>query len=99
MPLREDYAGPFDPEVRLASFSRQALADLGREYLLIGHLQDRAGLPLVMRYKATSTGGTLPEGWALPEELRDDTGVIFASAFPGADRMVDEVMKSLRGRR
>ena len=48
MPLREDYAGPFDPEVRLASFSRQALADLGREYLLIGHLQDRAGLPLVM---------------------------------------------------
>lgn len=48
MPLREDYEGPFDPEMRLASFSRQALADLGREYLLIGHLQDRAGLPLVM---------------------------------------------------
>ena len=33
-PLRADYSGPFDPEVGLASFSRQALATLGREYLL-----------------------------------------------------------------
>ena len=46
--LRDDYAGPFDPNLTLASFSRQALADLGREYLLAGHLQDRIGLPLVM---------------------------------------------------
>ncbi len=49
MPLRTDYSGPFDPGVGLASFSRQALAHLGREYLLNGHLQDRVGLPLVAK--------------------------------------------------
>ncbi len=49
--LRTDYSGPFDPEVTLASFSRQTLAHLTREYLLNGHLQDRVGLPLVaMRF-------------------------------------------------
>src|ERR1700741_802755 len=44
-PLLSSYAGPFDPSVSLASFSRQALATLGREYLLNGHLQDRVGMP------------------------------------------------------
>src|SRR4029453_17415788 len=28
--------------------------------------------------------------WMLPESLRDETGVIFASAFPGYDRLADE---------
>jgi hypothetical protein len=46
--LRDDYAGPFEPGVTLGSFSRQALATLGREYLLHGHLQDRVGLPHVL---------------------------------------------------
>jgi hypothetical protein len=46
--LLDDYRTPFDPELKLSSFSRQALADLGREYLLNGHLQDRVGLPEVM---------------------------------------------------
>jgi len=46
--LRDDYVGPFDPEVTLAQFSRRALARLGREYLLHGHLQDRVGIPLVL---------------------------------------------------
>ncbi len=49
MPPRADYSGPFDPGVGLAHFSRQMLADLGREYLLCGHLQDRVGLPLVAK--------------------------------------------------
>ena len=49
MTLRDDYAGPFDPAVGLADFSRQTLAHLGREYLLHGHLQDRVGLPLVVQ--------------------------------------------------
>ncbi|MFQ5415998.1 MAG: hypothetical protein ACE5FL_03005 [Myxococcota bacterium] len=49
MRLRDDYSGPFDPDASLASFSRQALAHLGREYLLNGHLQDRVGLPLVAK--------------------------------------------------
>ena len=29
--LRDDYSGPFAPDVTLADFSRQALAHLGRE--------------------------------------------------------------------
>ncbi|MCP5068711.1 MAG: hypothetical protein GY946_19285 [bacterium] len=50
MALRKDYSGRFDPDLSLADFSRQALADLGREYLLNGHLQDRVGLPLVAKH-------------------------------------------------
>ena len=42
-----------------------------------------AGIPLVMRYKTTTLGTQLPDRWGLPDALRDDTGVIFASAFPG----------------
>ncbi|MCB1189719.1 MAG: SDR family NAD(P)-dependent oxidoreductase [Leptospiraceae bacterium] len=44
-----------------------------------------AGIPLVQTYKKTTTGKYLPEKWLLPESMRDDTGVIFASAFPGCD--------------
>ena len=40
---------------------------------------------LVLHYKTTHIGTRLPERWGLPDELRDDTGVIFASAFPGLD--------------
>ena len=50
MSVLHDYAGPFDPTVGLARFSRQTLAHLGREYLLNGHLQDRVGLPLVAKH-------------------------------------------------
>lgn len=49
MKLRDDYSGAFDPGLSLADFSRQTLANLGREYLLSGHLQDRVGLPLVAK--------------------------------------------------
>jgi acyl transferase domain-containing protein/NAD(P)-dependent dehydrogenase (short-subunit alcohol dehydrogenase family)/acyl carrier protein len=48
-----------------------------------------AGIPLVMRYKTTSKGTQLPERWMLPGALRDDTGVIFASAFPGCDSFAE----------
>ena len=44
-----------------------------------------AGIPLVKRYAQTSTGSILPEDWELPLEMQEDTGVIFASAFPGHD--------------
>ena len=49
-----------------------------------------AGIPLVQTYRQTSKGTYLPERWLLPESLRDETGVIFASAFPGGDRFADE---------
>ncbi len=49
-----------------------------------------AGIPLVMDYRETSKGTLLPHRWMLPEPLRDETGVIFGSAFPGLDRMAEE---------
>jgi 3-oxoacyl-(acyl-carrier-protein) synthase/acyl carrier protein len=49
-----------------------------------------AGLPLVQTYRRATTGKYLPDRWLLPEPLRDETGVIFASAFPGGDRLADE---------
>ena len=52
-----------------------------------------AGIPLVMRYKITSKGTQLPDRWGLPEGLRDQTGVIFASAFPGLDSFADEMSR------
>jgi acyl transferase domain-containing protein/NAD(P)-dependent dehydrogenase (short-subunit alcohol dehydrogenase family) len=52
-----------------------------------------AGIPLVMRYKTTSKGTQLPDRWGLPDALRDDTGVIFASAFPGYDSFAEEISR------
>ena len=46
-----------------------------------------------MRYKTTTKGTQLPERWGLPDALRDDTGVIFASAFPGMDSFADEMAR------
>jgi hypothetical protein len=48
MTLLDDCSGPFDPDRTLRDFSRRALARLGREYFLHGHLQDRVGIPLVL---------------------------------------------------
>ena len=47
MSLLDDYSGEFDAEFDLTHLSRRALAVLGREWLLHGHLQDRVGMPLV----------------------------------------------------
>ena len=63
------------------------LAALGRETQLaiaagIDALRD-AGIPLVQHYKDTTRGTKLPDKWRLADALRDDTGVIFAAAFPG----------------
>ncbi len=52
-----------------------------------------AGIPLVQTYRKTTTGKWLPERWLLPESLRDETGVVFASAFPGYDRFADEMRR------
>ncbi len=52
-----------------------------------------AGIPLVLRYKTTSKGTQLPDRWGLPDALRDSTGVIFASAFPGLDSFADETRR------
>ncbi len=57
-----------------------------------------AGIPLVMRYKTTTRGTLLPDRWILPEEMRDDTGVLFTSAFPGYDSF-EEIISSFYGDR
>jgi malonyl CoA-acyl carrier protein transacylase len=50
-----------------------------------------AGIPLVMHYKTTTTGTKLPDRWLLPEQMKDDTGIIFASAFPGYNAFAQEM--------
>ncbi len=49
MSLSEAARQPFDPDRTLADLGRQALAELGREFMLHGHLQDRVGLPRVLQ--------------------------------------------------
>jgi acyl transferase domain-containing protein/acyl carrier protein len=57
-----------------------------------------AGIPLVQHYRKTTKGTFLPERWMLPDALRDETGVIFASAFPGFDAFADELTRYHRDR-
>jgi acyl transferase domain-containing protein len=75
------------PEDRLAAFDRVTHLAIGAG---IDALRD-AGIPLVLRYKTTTTGSRLPDRWGLPDDMRDDTGVIFASAFPGYDSLVGQM--------
>ena len=56
-----------------------------------------AGIPLVLYYKPTSTGGYLPDRWGLPADMIDDTGVIFTSAFPVANSMMGDLSKRVEG--
>ncbi|HEU5332543.1 MAG TPA: beta-ketoacyl synthase N-terminal-like domain-containing protein, partial [Actinocrinis sp.] len=60
-----------------------------------------AGIPLVMHYKTTTLGGRLPDRWGLPDAMRDDTGIVFASAFPAYDSFARELEHYFtdRGRR
>ena len=71
---------------RVAAYGRTTQLAIGAGF---DALRD-AGIPLVMRYKTTHLGTQLPERWGLPDELRDDTGVIFASAFPGIEEFAAE---------
>ncbi len=71
---------------RVAAYGRTTQLAIGAGF---DALRD-AGIPLVMRYKTTHLGTRLPERWGLPDELRDDTGVIFASAFPGIEEFAKE---------
>ena len=57
-----------------------------------------AGIPMVMRFRTTSLGTQLAQRYQLAEALSDDTGVIFASAFPGGDSLVTMVTDYERDR-
>ena len=88
--------GAFDleKEFGISADRRAALDRVTQLAIAVGldALRD-AGIPLVMRYKTTTKGTQLPDRWALPDALRDDTGVIFASAFPGCDSFADEMAR------
>ncbi|HEY1272508.1 MAG TPA: beta-ketoacyl synthase N-terminal-like domain-containing protein, partial [Terriglobales bacterium] len=88
--------GAFDLESEFGvSAERRAALDRDTQLAIavgLDALRD-AGIPLVMRYKTTSKGTKLPDRWVLPEALRDDTGVVFASAFPGLDSFAHEMSR------
>ncbi len=69
------------PEDRTQALDRVTKLAIGAG---IDALRD-AGIPLVMHYKTTTKGTKLPDRWMLPDEIRDDTGILFTSAFPGLD--------------
>ena len=75
------------PAERLAALDRVTCLAMAAG---IDALRD-AGIPLLLHYKTTSKGTQLPDRWGLPDSLRDETGVIFASAFPGYDAYAQEM--------
>jgi hypothetical protein len=59
-----DYSGPFDPAFRLGHLSREALARLGREYMMVGHLHDRVLMPiLAARFGPEAMTGVAIDEW------------------------------------
>jgi 3-oxoacyl-(acyl-carrier-protein) synthase/NAD(P)-dependent dehydrogenase (short-subunit alcohol dehydrogenase family)/acyl carrier protein len=52
-----------------------------------------AGIPLVREYNKTASGSLLPGRLLLPEEMRGDTGIIFANGLFPIDHVISEVSK------
>ncbi|MCP4162000.1 MAG: SDR family oxidoreductase, partial [Deltaproteobacteria bacterium] len=50
-----------------------------------------ANIPLVMQYKEASTGNKIPNGFALPEEMQEGTGIIITSLFPNSESFIEEI--------
>ncbi len=91
-------AGSFDLEKEFG-LPAKWVASMDRSFQLaiaagILALKD-AGIPLVLYYKPTSTGGYLPDRWGLPEDMIDNTGVIFTSAYPITNSMMGEFAQKL----
>ena len=89
-------AGEFDLGAEFG-VDAERIPALGRETQLamaagIDALRD-AGIPLVQHFRTTTVGSQLPDGWTLPEDMRESTGVIFASAFPGFNDFADELTR------
>ncbi len=55
-----------------------------------------ANIPLVMQYKKTRDGRSMiPDGFALPEEMQEETGVIITSLWPNGETLLSELEKYL----
>ncbi|MBU0462207.1 MAG: acyltransferase domain-containing protein, partial [Proteobacteria bacterium] len=53
-----------------------------------------ANIPLVMQYKNVKDGrAMIPDGFALPEEMQEETGVIITSLWPNGDTLMLELEK------
>ena len=53
-----------------------------------------AGIPLQQVFRMSASGKQIPAGWQLPESMRDDTGIVFGSAFSGLDAFADLLMNN-----
>ncbi len=54
-----------------------------------------AGIPLMPLKVKTSVGKDIVKGWALPESLRNETGIVFASAFPAYSNLISVISEFL----
>jgi acyl transferase domain-containing protein/NAD(P)-dependent dehydrogenase (short-subunit alcohol dehydrogenase family)/acyl carrier protein len=54
-----------------------------------------AQIPLVRQYTKTSSGGFLPDRWALPKSMQKRTGVIYAHSFPLVETVIAEVSRHI----
>ena len=53
-----------------------------------------ANIPLVMQYKKMKDGRTMiPDGFALPEEMQEETGIIITSLWPNGETLISELEK------
>lgn len=52
-----------------------------------------AGIPLIRELKKASSGNLLPGRLVLPEEMQDETGIIFASGLSPIEAVISEVSK------
>ena len=53
-----------------------------------------ANIPLVMQYKKMKDGKVMvPDGFALPEEMQEDTGVIISTLWPSQETLIEELEK------
>jgi acyl transferase domain-containing protein/NAD(P)H-dependent flavin oxidoreductase YrpB (nitropropane dioxygenase family)/acyl carrier protein len=53
-----------------------------------------ANIPLVMQYKKMKGGRSMvPDGFALPAEMQEDTGVIITSLWPNSETLMAELEK------
>ncbi len=52
-----------------------------------------AHIPLTMQYKQTSTGSLMPDGYALPVEMQQGTGVILSSLWPYSETLIQEMTR------
>ena len=53
-----------------------------------------ANIPLVMQYKKMKDGrAMIPDGFALPSEMQEETGVIITSLWPNGETLISELEK------